>query len=182
MSPYSKAKLPPSSNCTSGSCLCKLESLVLLARDIAARAPGNDGRWLSPSPQPVLLDCAFSAPQSQATPAARSRVWSQGGRRRYARPVYRHLPREMNARAMVSNSAYEARSERLGVTCVANFMRWRPRPLRRRNSHWIHLCIGVGAGALSSHEHQIWSRLRTVAVLLSLSCGNWMVAARRQAR
>ena len=119
---------------------------------------------------------------SQTIPAARSRVWSQGGRRRYARPVYRHSPREMNARAMVSNSAYEARSGRLGVTCVANFMRWRPRPLRRRNSHWIHLYIGVCAGALSSHEHQNWSRLRTVAVLLSLSCGNWMVAARRQAR
>ena len=50
------------------------------------------------------------------------------------RPVYRYLSREMNARAMVSKSAYEARSERLGVTCVANFMRWRPRPLRRRNS------------------------------------------------
>ena len=30
-------------------------------RDIAARALGNDGRWLSLSLQPVLLDCAFSA-------------------------------------------------------------------------------------------------------------------------
>ena len=59
--------------------------------------------------------------------------------------MYRHLSREMNARAMVSNSAYEARSERLGVTCVANFMRWRPRPLRRRNSLQFQVLVAAGA-------------------------------------
>ena len=45
----------------------------------------------------------------------------------------------------------------------------------------VLFCALVLARALSSHEHQNWSRLRSVAVLLSLSCGNWMVAARRQA-
>ena len=44
----------------------KLEFLVLLIRDIAARALGNDGRWLSPSLEPVLLDCPRPAVHAKA--------------------------------------------------------------------------------------------------------------------